>query len=157
MPRKDRKCNCEERVKVLEENLLLLKNLLVKGSVKIEGDLIVTGRITDPLGNLPNLGQDSISPCTALIAPKTFNINSAQPTCRTIIQELFITGPSRVLFGSLTNGEFVIINRSFIHTVGLYNLDSIDLNPVYQVPTGTRVTIVFTNGVITSITEPIPV
>lgn len=152
MPR----CHCEERIKVLEENLLLLHNLLVKGNVLVEGNLIVKGKITDENGGLPDFGQGATSdPCTATLTPRTFNINSVQPTCRNITQDEFILGASSVLFGQLTNGLFTFTNRSPFHTINIVNIGVTE--PVYRVAPRAQVKITFTNGVITAIQEPIPV
>lgn len=148
MSRRSYQCNCEERIKAIEDNLVLLQNLFVKGSVFIEGNLVVKGRISDSQGNPPQ-----IDPCTAFIAPLTFNINSSQPSCRAIIQSLLVTGPSRVNFGQLTNGTFVFNNQSLLHGIDLFNIDSPNLNPAFQVPTRTQAIVTFNNGIITSVQE----
>lgn len=155
MPRKEKKCHCEDRIKVLEENLLLLQNLMVKGNVLIEGDLIVKGRITDEKGGVPDFGQGET--CVAVGSPRTFNINTPQPACRIITQGQVI-GSSRVNFGPLTNGLFTLDNRSLFFTIDVYDLGTSGIvAPVYQVKPSALVKITFTNGVITAIEEPIPV
>ncbi len=158
MPGKKNKCNCEERVKVLEENLLLLQNLLVKGSVLVEGDLLVKGKITDEKGGLPNIGQGGdANICTATLTPVVFDINAPQPPCRIITQEDFVVGASRVLFGKQTNGLFTFNNKSLFHTIDIYDIGSAAIAPVFQVHRRTQVKITFKDGAISSIQEPIPI
>ncbi len=104
-------CKCEEKVKVIEDNLLLLKNLLVKEDLLIEGNLLVKGRISNDALSQPSLI------CTTGISTSdpfgmVFNINQSNP-CQLIIQGHNTIIPSRIIYGLQTpDGTYLVINYS---------------------------------------------
>lgn len=124
-------CKCEDKVKVIEENLVLLKNLYIRKDSFIEGNLLVKGKITDETGNLPNLGSGNVKICTTATTT-TFNINQANP-CQLIVQEPTATQPAQVIFGSQTpNGIYLIINYG-PHAVAVVDVSNPSV-PVFIVP-----------------------
>jgi len=44
-------CSCRNKIRTIEERLLFLEGLLVKGNLCLDGDLVISGKIIDPQGN----------------------------------------------------------------------------------------------------------
>lgn len=114
------KCTCCDKVKIVEENLLLLQNLLVKKDLLIEGNVVVKGKITND--GQPNLGFICTTGITSVDSLGA--ILNLGP-CLLIVQGPQTTLASRVIYGPQTpNGTYLVINYSSQATISVENVDN---------------------------------
>ena len=113
------KCSCEDRIKTIKENLVVLCNLFVREDVFIRGDLFVRGRIFNESGGFPNLGPGlpgGADPCsvgTTISEPGRALFVTSENHCTTVVQGPLTTSPSNVFYGLFTpDGTYIVINQS---------------------------------------------
>lgn len=116
-----KKCRCQDKVKVIEENLILLRNLLVKEDLLVEGDVLVKGQIIElnpgPIINTCNVG---LTPND--VEGGLFSFND----CLVVTQGRYTTSSSRVTYDLTTpNGVYFVINASTVATVEVFSADNI--------------------------------
>lgn len=143
-------CRCQERIKVLEDNLILLQNLLVKKDLLVEGDVMVKGHLIQQspgFGSSPIVETCSVG-LTTIEPPVIFNNNRAG-ACPLTTQGPFTDGESSVRYGPLTpNSDYAVFNQSSAHNLSIVVLDA----PFgYSLRPNTAVRFTVTNGVISNL------
>lgn len=155
-------CNCQDKIKVVEENLALLKNLYVKENLYVNGNLAVNGKIINETV-LPTPGYSYL--CSSGVSPEIqndviFNINQTN-ACRIIIQGPFTLNTGRVIYGALTpDGLYYVFNASatpLIIADVMNRFPEIVLDPPANPNNPTIRRLLFTEGVILQNTELGPI
>jgi len=74
-------CSCRNKIKTIEERLLFLEGLLVKGNLCLDGDLVISGKIIDPQGNSLISNADAPEPKSGSLSRSTGPVQGSN-TCR---------------------------------------------------------------------------